>query len=137
MSSVSATRTQKFRLTKIDQQQEKLQKEVADAIVERDAIKKEADELEKSRVELSNAVLSAREESKKFTSQIDSIDAELRLLDVEYEQADKLLNQLHVSMETSSTAASATTKANSNSTAMSSHWKRTRDRCRTLKPPSA
>ncbi len=45
-------------------------------------------------------MLSAREESKKFTSQIDAIDAELRLLDVEYEQADKLQNQLHVSLET-------------------------------------
>lgn len=90
----------KIQLSKLDQQQEKLQKEVADSIVERDAIKKEIDELEKSRVELSNAVLSAREESKKFTSQIDAIDAELRLLDVEYEQADRLLNQMNVSMET-------------------------------------
>jgi chromosome segregation protein len=90
----------KIQLSKIDQQQEKLQKEVADSIVERDAIKKEIDVLEKSRVELSNAVLSAREESKKFTSQIDAIDAELRLLDVEYEQADRLQNQMHVSMET-------------------------------------
>jgi chromosome segregation protein len=56
--------------------------------------------LEKSRVELSNAVFSAKEEAKKFTSQIDLIDAELRTLDTEYEQADKLANQLHVSMET-------------------------------------
>ncbi len=90
----------KIQLSKLEQQQEKLQKEVADAIVERDAIKKEAEELEKRRMELSNAVLSAREESKKFTSQIDAIDAELRLLDVEYEQADKLQNQLQVSLET-------------------------------------
>jgi chromosome segregation protein len=90
----------KIQLSKLDQQQEKLQKEVAESTTERDTIKKEIDELEKSRVALSNAVLSAREESKKFTSQIDAIDAELRLLDVEYEQADKLLNQMNVSMET-------------------------------------
>ncbi len=90
----------KIQVTKIEQQQTKLQKEVADGIVERDAIKKEVEELEKSRVELSNAVLSAREESKKFTSQIDSIDAELRLLDVEYEQAERLLNHLNIGMET-------------------------------------
>lgn len=89
----------KLQVDKIAQQQEKLQKEVAEAIAERDAIKKEVDGLEKTRVELSNAVLSAREESKKFTSQIDSIDAELRLLDVEYEQADKLQNQLHYGLE--------------------------------------
>jgi chromosome segregation protein len=90
----------KIQLTKVEQQQAKLLQEVADAIKERDAIKTEADALEKSRVEMSNAVLSAREEAKKFTSQIDQIDAELRTLDSEYEQADKLSNQLHVSMET-------------------------------------
>ena len=90
----------KIQVTKVEQQQTKLQKEVADGSAERDLIKKEIDALEKTRVELSNAVLSAREESKKFTSQIDAIDAELRLLDVEYEQADRLLNQLHYGMET-------------------------------------
>jgi chromosome segregation protein len=90
----------KLQVTRIEQQQAKLEKEVADAIAERDGIKQETDNLEKSRVELSNAVLSAREESKKFTSQIDSIDSELRVLDAEYESADKLYNQLHVAMET-------------------------------------
>ncbi len=91
----------KIQLSKVDQQQNKLAKEVADALSERDAIKKEADELEKSRVDLSKAVFSAREESKKFTSQIDSIDSELRLLDSEYEQAERLLNQLQLAIETS------------------------------------
>ena len=91
----------KIQIVKIEQQQKKLDKEVAEALTERETVKKELDELEKSRVELSKAVFSAREESKKFTSQIDSIDAELRLLDFEYEQADKLLNQLQLSIETS------------------------------------
>ena len=72
-----------------------------EAISEREIIKKEADELEKSRIDLSKAVFSAREESKKFTSQIDSIDSELRLLDSEYEQAERLLNQLQLGIETS------------------------------------
>jgi len=90
----------KIQVTKIAQQQQKLQKEIADATVERDTIKAEVDALEKSRVELLNAVLSAREESKKFTNQIDVIDVELRTLDIEYEQADKLQNQLQMSMET-------------------------------------
>jgi chromosome segregation protein len=84
----------------MDQQKGKLEKEVADALLEREAVKKETDELEKSRVELSKAVLSAREESKKFTSQIDSIDGELRLLDTEYEQTERLLNQLNLGTET-------------------------------------
>lgn len=91
----------KIQLTKVEQQQEKLQKEVSEAISERDAIKKEVEELEKKRVELSSAVLSAREESKKFTSQIDNIDSELRMLDSEYEQADRLLSQLRINLETS------------------------------------
>jgi chromosome segregation protein len=91
----------KIQLSKVDQQQNKLAKEVAEALAEHEAIKKEADELEKSRADLSKAVFSAREESKKFTSQIDSIDSELRLLDSEYEQAERLLNQLNLGIETS------------------------------------
>ncbi len=90
----------KIQLSRMDQQQEKLQKEVSEASLERDDIKKEAEELEKSRVSLANAVLSAREESKKFTGQIDVIDGELRLLDFEYEQTEKLLNQLNLGIQT-------------------------------------
>jgi len=91
----------KIQIVKVEQQQKRLEKEVDEALQERELIKTELDVQEKSRVELSKAVFSAREESKKFTSQIDSIDAELRLLDFEYEQSDRLLNQLQLSMETS------------------------------------
>jgi chromosome segregation protein len=90
----------KIQLSKVEQQQRKLEKEVAESLQERDTIKKEADEEEKRRVELSSAVFSAREESKKFTSQIDALDAELRVLDSEYEQAERLQNQLQLSIET-------------------------------------
>jgi chromosome segregation protein len=91
----------KIQLSKVDQQQKKLEKEIAEALQQRDSLKKELDDLEKSRVELSNAVFSAREESKKFTTQIDVIDSELRLLDAEYEQADMILNQLTLTVQTS------------------------------------
>ena len=91
----------KIQIVKVEQQQRKTEKEVADALAEREAVRKELDEQEKTRVELSKAVFSAREESKKFTAQIDAIDAELRVLDSEYEQADRLLNQLMLSIETS------------------------------------
>lgn len=91
----------KIQIAKVEQQQRKLEKEVADSLQERETLKKELDEQEKTRIELSKAVFSAREESKKFTAQIDVIDSELRLLDSEYEQADKLLNQLQLSTETS------------------------------------
>jgi chromosome segregation protein len=91
----------KIQIAKVEQQQRKIEKEVAEAQAERESIRKELDEQEKSRVELSKAIFSAREESKKFTSQIDAIDAEIRLLDSEYEQAERLQNQLQLGMETS------------------------------------
>jgi chromosome segregation protein len=90
----------KIQLSKVEQQQRKVEKEVAEALQERESIKKDLSELEKSRIELSKAVFSAREESKKFTTQIDAIDTELRLLDAEYEQAEMLLNQLQLSIQT-------------------------------------
>jgi chromosome segregation protein len=90
----------KIQLSKVDQQKRKLEKEHAEALQKRDEMKKEQEALEKSRVELSNAVFSARDESKKFTIQLDDIDSELRLLDTEYEQADTLLNQLTLTTQT-------------------------------------
>ena len=91
----------KIQLSKVEQQQRKVEKEVAEALQQRESVKQELAEQDKSRVELSNAVLSAREDSKKFTSQIDNIDSELRSLDTEYEQADLLFNQLQLSVQTS------------------------------------
>jgi chromosome segregation protein len=64
-------------------------------------LKQEVAQLEKSRVELSKSVFSAREEAKKFTSQIDEIDKDLRKLDAEYEQADRLNNQVQLNSQTS------------------------------------
>ncbi len=91
----------KIQLTKLDQQRKKVEKDVAEATAEREILRAELTEQEKSRVQLSSAALSAREESKKFTSQIDVIDAQLRSLDSEYEQADQLFNQLQLSVQTS------------------------------------
>jgi chromosome segregation protein len=91
----------KIQLAKVEQQLRRVEKEVENALQERESLKLEHAELEKSRVELSRTVLSAREESKKFTSKIDDIDKELRTLDPEYEQADRLLNQLQLNIQTS------------------------------------
>ena len=92
----------KIQLVKVEQQLRRVEKEVEVALRERESLKQELSELEKSRIELSRTVLSAREESKKFTVQIDDIDKELRKLDSEYEQADRLLNQLQLKIQTSS-----------------------------------
>jgi chromosome segregation protein len=91
----------KIQLSKLDQQQRKVEKDVTEASQERDIVKIDLTEQEKTRLELSNAMLSAREDSKKFTSQIDSIDAQLRSLDSEYEQAEQLYNQLQLTIQTS------------------------------------
>jgi len=91
----------KIQLAKVEQQLRRVEKEVEVALRERESLKQELSELEKSRIELSRTVFSAREESKKFTVQIDDIDKELRKLDSEYEQADRLLNQLQLKIQTS------------------------------------
>lgn len=91
----------KIQLSKVEQQLRKVEKEVAEALQERELLKQELSELEKSRIELSKTVFSAREEAKKFTAQIDDIDTKLRGLDTEYEQVDRLLNQLQINLQTS------------------------------------
>jgi len=91
----------KIQVSKVEQQLRRVEKEVEEALQERESLKQELAELEKSRVELSKTVFSAREEAKKFTAQIDDIDKELRKLDTEYEQGDRLLNQLQLNIQTS------------------------------------
>jgi chromosome segregation protein len=91
----------KIQLAKVEQQQRKVEKEVEEALQQRQALRQEIGELEKSRVQLSKTVLSARDEAKKFTSQIDDIDKELHKLDSEYEQTDRLLSQLQLNIQTS------------------------------------
>jgi len=91
----------RIQVSKVDQQLRKVEKEVESALQERETFKQELTELERNRVELSKTVFSAREESKKFTGQIDDIDNELRKLDSEYEQVDRLFNQLQLSVQTS------------------------------------
>ncbi len=92
----------KIQLSKVRQQHRKMEKEVDEALEERESLKQKLQELEKSRVELSKVIFSAREESKKFTIQIDAIDGELRGLDTEYEQAEMLLNELQLSVQSCS-----------------------------------
>jgi chromosome segregation protein len=91
----------KIQTSKVEQQLRKVEKEVEDALQQREVLKLELSQLEKNRVELSKTVFSAREEAKKFTSQIDDIDKELRTLDAEYEQVDRLQNQLQLNVQTS------------------------------------
>ena len=91
----------KIQLGKVEQQLRRVEKDVENARNEKEALSQEISELEKNRVELSKSVFSAREESKKFTSQIDEIDKDLHGLDAEFEEEDRLLNQMRLSIQTS------------------------------------
>ncbi len=91
----------RIQLLKVEQQLRKVEKEVGVALQERDPLKQDLTELEKTRIKLSRTVLSARGESKKFTAQIDDLDKGLHKLDSEYEPADRLLNQLQLKTQTS------------------------------------
>ncbi|MEM2936564.1 MAG: hypothetical protein QW231_05250, partial [Candidatus Bathyarchaeia archaeon] len=90
----------RIQLRKIEGQLLTTEKEVAEAFHQRGEIEKELSGLEKSKEELSRSVLSAREEAKKYTIQIDDIDKQLHILDSEYEQASGLLNQLQLNLQT-------------------------------------
>ncbi len=92
----------KIQLKKVEQQLTSVENEISVALEKRELLREEVAELEGTRVELSRTVLSAREESKKFTVKIDSIDQELQKLDSEYEPADRLLNELQLKLQTSS-----------------------------------
>jgi len=90
----------KIQLSKIKQQEKRTQKEGESALKQQEILKIELSESEKRRNELSKAVLSAREESEKFTTQIDSLDLKLRDIDKEYEDTESLLNQLKLNVQT-------------------------------------
>jgi len=91
----------KIQLGKVEQQLRRVEKDVENARNEKEALNQEISELEKNRIELSKSVFSARAESKKFTSQIDEIDKDLHGLDAEFEEEDRLLNQMQLSIQTS------------------------------------
>jgi len=89
----------KVQLKKVAQQLSNEEKEVEEALKQKEAVSQELVKYEKSKEELSSTVLTAREESKKFAHQIDEIDKQLHPLDAEYEKAEHLLNQLRLSLQ--------------------------------------
>jgi len=90
----------RIQLRKLEHQLSTMENEVLEAIQQKEALEKELSELEKSKEELSRSVLNAREESKRFTSQIDYIDSRLRTYDEEHEKASQILNSLQLKAQT-------------------------------------
>ncbi len=90
----------RIQLKKVEHQLGTLEDEVKESIQEKISLEKELAKLESAKEELAQSVLTAREESKKFTDRIDDIDKQLQRLDNEYERADRLLNQLQLNHQT-------------------------------------
>jgi chromosome segregation protein len=90
----------RIQLRKVEHQLSTIEKEVLEATQQKEDLEKELKELEKSKEELSRSVLSAREESKRFTSQIDYIDSRLKRYDEEHEKASQILNSLQLKVQT-------------------------------------
>jgi len=89
-----------IQLRKVKWQISTVEKEVEEARQQKETLGKELLELEKTKEEMSRSVLTAREESKKFSSQIDEIDKKLLRLDAEYERSDQLFDELQLSLQT-------------------------------------
>lgn len=90
----------RIQLRKVKWQISTVEKEVEEARLHEETLRKDLLELEKTKEELSHTVLTAREESKNFTSQIDDIDKKLHRLDIVYERSDRLFNELQLSLQT-------------------------------------
>jgi chromosome segregation protein len=90
----------RIQLRKVEHQISTTEKEVLEAVQQKGSSEKELLELEKSKEELSRSVLNAKEESKRFTSQIDYIDSRLVRYDEEHEKASQILNSLQLKAQT-------------------------------------
>ena len=86
----------RIQLRKVEHQLSTIEKEVSEAIQQKETLEKELSELEKSKEELSHSLLNAKEESKRFTSQIDYIDTRLKRYDEEHEKLSQILNSLQL-----------------------------------------
>jgi chromosome segregation protein len=91
----------RIQLRKLKRQISTVEEEVETSSMKKEALEKELLELENSKEELSRTVLNAKEESKKFTSEIDDIDKKLQRLDSVYERSDRLYNELQFNLQTS------------------------------------
>jgi chromosome segregation protein len=91
----------RIQLRKLKAQISTVEEEIDAASMEKEAFEKDLLDLEDSKEELSRTVLNAKEESKKFTSEIDDIDKKLQRLDSVYERSDRLYNELQFSLQTS------------------------------------
>jgi chromosome segregation protein len=90
----------RIQLRKMKAQISTVEEEVNVSIKEKVALEEELLELGNSKEKLSRTVLNAKQESQKFTVQIDDIDKKLQRLDAIYERSDKLYTELQFTLQT-------------------------------------
>ena len=90
----------RIQLRKMKSQISTVEEEVDVSIKEKVALEEELLELGNSKEKLSRTVLNAKQESQKFTVQIDDIDKKLQRLDAIYERSDKLYTELQYNLQT-------------------------------------
>ncbi|UCE43467.1 MAG: AAA family ATPase, partial [Candidatus Bathyarchaeota archaeon] len=90
----------KIQLRKLEKQISRVEVDVEEAAQQRKRLEEELLRLEKTKEELSHSVLAAREEAKRFSSQIDNIDKKLEKSDTKYERADRAFNELQLKHQT-------------------------------------
>jgi chromosome segregation protein len=77
-----------------------IEKQIEESIKEKGQVVEKIEELKKNKQDLSSSLLNAKGEAKKFASQIDDIDSGLRILEKEYEQTDKVIDELRLNLQT-------------------------------------
>ncbi|MBT8171681.1 AAA family ATPase [Candidatus Bathyarchaeota archaeon] len=90
----------RIQLRKINAQIITVENEVETSTREKELLEQRLVELENSKVKVSRTVLNAKEESKKYTVQLDDIDKRLHQLDSVYERSDRLYNELQINLQT-------------------------------------
>jgi chromosome segregation protein len=90
----------RIQLRKLKAQIRTVENEVEEATKEKEVLEKKLVELENTKEKLSRTVLNAKQESKKYTVQLDDLDKKLRQLDSVYERSDRLYNELQFSLQT-------------------------------------
>ena len=89
----------RIQLRKLKAQIQTVETEVEEATKEKVLQEQKLVELENTKEELSRTVLNAKQESKKYTVQLDDIDKKLRQLDSVYERSDRLYNELQFDLQ--------------------------------------
>lgn len=89
----------RIQLRKMKKQIRIVEDEVEEATKQREVLEQKLVGLENTKERLSRTVLNAKQESKKYTVQLDDLDKKLRQLDSVYERSDRLYNELQFDLQ--------------------------------------